>query len=443
MALAVLFFVPGRYDAIASASIDLAAGTASDQLLGTQVISPGLVTLTQGNLTELVQSERVALDVVKRLRLTANPEVQAQFRESDSFGRETIDQWMANLILTNVDPTFVSGGVVSNVLRIKYKSHDPNQSALIANAFLAATIDATIAMKTGEAEQTARWFAPQIEELRKEFEAARTRLEEFQAKANLALPSGNAPDAEANGLQAIAQELSNSKATLAVLKSRLETGSANISTDPSDPDVALVSALKEKLTSAEAELEGAKTSLGANNLKMQIASSNVASLRRQLADATAKLKDHLRDRISQTENQIRSLETAEAETQKNLIAVQAQRDQLAELQRDAAFRLELLNERERVAEQAKLQSKLTFANIAVLDKADPPIAPAFPKPIIVIPVGIGGRLVLGLILALIAEMMDRRVRSPSDLEFVVSAPMLGIIWPSKRISRRRNRLLPA
>ena len=95
------------------------------------------------------------------------------------------------------------------------------------------------------------------------------------------------------------------------------------------------------------------------------------------------------------------------------------------LQRDVAFRLEQLNEREKAAAQAKLQSKLTFASISVLDKASPPLSPAFPKFSLVILVAVGGGLALGLILALLAEMLDRRVRAPLDLEFASSGPLLG------------------
>ena len=118
---------------------------------------------------------------------------------------------------------------------------------------------------------------------------------------------------------------------------------------------------------------------------------------------------------------------------------------MGELQRDVAFRVEQLNARERAAEQAKLQSKLTFSDITVLDKATPPIDPAFPKPIIVIPVGIGAGLALGLILALLAESTDRRVRFPLDLEDAASAPFLGSLDTARRsrsrigVSRRRLR----
>src|SRR5271155_1217924 len=167
-----LLFVPGRYEAIATASID------PD---GVDPISEegkygGSVLLMQGNILSLVSSERVAVDVVRRLNLTAAPQAQESFRNSPSFGRESIEEWMASSLLKGVDPKFNLG---TNVLAIKYKSADPNQAALMANAFLAATIDGSVAMKAASADQTARWFAPQIEELRKDVETSRAALQAF------------------------------------------------------------------------------------------------------------------------------------------------------------------------------------------------------------------------------------------------------------------------
>ncbi len=110
-----------------------------------------------------------------------------------------------------------------------------------------------------------------------------------------------------------------------------------------------------------------------------------------------------------------------------MITTQPQRDRLGELQREVAFRQDRLGVLEKMAAQARLQSKLTFGEITVLDKAVPPIAPSFPKPMQVILVAAGAGLALGLIFALMAEMADRRVRFPIDLEFGARAPMLGII----------------
>jgi uncharacterized protein involved in exopolysaccharide biosynthesis len=330
------------------------------------------------------------------------------------------------------------------VLTIKYKTGDPNQAALIANAFLAATIDASVAMKAASGEQTAHWFDPQLEELRKEVGAAREALETFQRQTNVVAPTVGA-DTESSALSAINQELSNARGALTVMQTRLDSGATNLSMDPSDPDLQVLNGLKEKLSSALVAVDAVKSNLGANNPKMVAENANIVSLRRQIADATEKMREHLKDRIASTKDQIARLELAQNAAQKTLINAQAQRDRLVDLQRDVGFRMNQLNARERMAAQAKLQSKLTFADVAVLDKAAPPIEPAFPKPVIVIPVAIGGGLILGLILALLAEMSDRRIRSPADLEFATSARVLGVLGGKyPRVSRwRRMRALPS
>ena len=135
---AILLFVPSRYDAEATASIDPGFVDPITQQGGL-----GSTALMQGNMLELVKSQRVAIDVVDRLNLTTNPKVQEQFRLSGYFGRENIQDWYATLLSKHVSPSFISG---SNVLSIKFGTVDPNLAALIANAFLVASVDAAVAM---------------------------------------------------------------------------------------------------------------------------------------------------------------------------------------------------------------------------------------------------------------------------------------------------------
>jgi polysaccharide biosynthesis transport protein len=426
---AVLLFVPGRYDAVATASID----PGNVDPITDMTSSGGMIGLMQGNILALVSSQRVATDVVKRLNLAENPQAQQNFRKSSSFGRESIEEWMAAGLVTNVDPKFDIG---TNVLAIKYKSPDPNQAALIANAFLAATIDGSVAMKAAEADQTARWFAPQLDELRKELEDARAALAAFQAKANMVAPTQGG-DRETSQYMAISDQLSNARAGLTALRSRLSSGSTDLSNDPSDPDLQILASLKEKLTTAEGEIAASKGILGTNNPKMVAQQGNITSVRKQISEATEKMRQHLKERIDLVQTQIASLEADQDRAQKSLIEVQGQRDRLNQLQSDVDFRAKQLKAREMAAEEAKLKSKLTFSGMTVLDKAPPPVAPAFPKPFVALPVAILAGLVAGLILALLKEAADPRVRFPVDLEYSASVPFLGALDGARR-SRART-----
>jgi protein tyrosine kinase modulator len=231
------------------------------------------------------------------------------------------------------------------------------------------------------------------------------------------------------------------------LQSRLASGSTELSNDPSDPDLQILANLKEKLLTSQTSIEAAKGMIGANNPKMMAEFANLASIRKQIGDATEKMRQHLTERIATTQEQIASLQTEQSKAQKALINVQGQRNRLGQLQHDVIFRGDQLNARERASEEAKLKSKLTFSDMTVLDKATPPLDPAFPKPFVVIPVGIAAGLVLGLLLALLAEATDRRVRFPIDLEYAASAPFLGSLdavrRARKRVGSSRGALRPA
>ena len=286
----VLLFVPGRYDAVATASID----PGNVDPISETTAGGGMVMLMQGNILSLVTSQRVAVDVVKRLNLTANPAIQQSFRNSGSFGRESIDEWMASSLVKNVDPKFTMG---TNVLAIKYKSGDPNQAALIANAFLASTIDGSVAMKAAAADQTARWFAPQIEELRKDVEASRAALQAFQAQTNMVAPTEGG-DSETSQYMAISQQLSAARAQVDTMQSRLMSGSTELSNDPSDPDLQILATLKEKLSTSQSAIEASKGVIGSNNPKMVSELANLASIRKQVGDATERMRQHLKERIA-------------------------------------------------------------------------------------------------------------------------------------------------
>lgn len=425
VAIGVLLLTPGRYEAVATASID---PRGLDPVGGAGSAGAASIGLMQGNMVQLVLSRRVAVDVVNRLGLTANPQTQDEYRKSDAFGREPINDWMASSILPNVDPKFWMG----NVLSIKYKSGSPSQAALVANAFLVSTIDATIAMRAASGEQTARWFDPQIASMRKELETARAALEDYQNQANLVSPTSSPADTKSSALMAIGGEVTSNKALLTILKTRLDSGSTSLESDPSDPDLQLLAGLKDKLLALQSSVEVARNAMGVNNPRMVAGAANIAALQKQIAEATDRSRQRLKDRIANTEAQVAELEVARADARRTLIAAQAQRSRLSELQQDVSFRLEQLNQQEKMAEEAKLQSKLTFADISVLDKAVPPLSPSFPKPFVVIPVGVAAGLALGLILGLIAEMTDRRIRVPRDLQFASAAPLLGVIEASRR-----------
>jgi capsular polysaccharide biosynthesis protein len=127
-----------------------------------------------------------------------------------------------------------------------------------------------------------------------------------------------------------------------------------------------------------------------------------------------------------------------------MISVQSRRDELLGLQREVDARQDQIDAANKAAGAARLQSRLSFANISILDSATPPGSAAFPKFFVVFVLAIGAGTALGVILALLAEAFDRRIRVVSDLDFAAGAPLLGTLLsiapPRRKLSQSPLRL---
>src|SRR5271168_1536870 len=432
-AVAVLIVVPARYDAVATASIDPGqADPVSGELIG----GTTMVGIMQGNLVALATSSQVALEVVKRLNLASNAETIAGYDQSGSAGIVDIDQWVASGLLIHEDAKF---GIGSNVLSITYKSSSPSQSALIANSFMSAFVDAAIAAKGAAAQQAAQWFAPQIDKLRAELTAAHEKLAHFQAESNLLSPTGS--DSENEQLLAVTNELDQAKAELVSLKSQL-AGSPEAAAESNDAqsiDLSTLTTLRANLAAVNAEIGKLQVEVGSGNPKLVERLSTRKSLLDQIETHIAEYKSKLQSRVTAQQGKISALEMARADQMRRMIQVQGKRDELASLTREVAFSQDEVDRVAKAAVQARLQSQLSFSNISLIDKASPPTSVSFPKPILVAIGGVGLGLALGLILALLAEALDRRVRHASDLGFVASASVLGELARTSRTARRGRR----
>jgi len=118
-----------------------------------------------------------------------------------------------------------------------------------------------------------------------------------------------------------------------------------------------------------------------------------------------------------------------------LLELKNERDQLAVLQRDVDAAKNAYDTVTARYNETNLASQTTQTNISVLVPAVEPTAPSFPNTrkntLMSIVVG----LVLGAVVAVMFELIDRRIRSVEELNEMLQLPVLGIIQRSKK--RRR------
>ena len=426
-ATAVLLFVPPRYEAKATASVDFGR---ADPVTGAEVNSQAGRVL-MGTFTAMIESARIATEVVKRLNLASDPQFTQDYLASGVTGQLGINEWIAQQLAKNLDARNVDG---TNIVSITYRSASPIQSALVANTFLAAFEDNVIDMKVAAAQQTASWFEPQIEKLRTDLETSRAKLVAFQNENKLLAPSAGGTDNDISPLVATGNDLSGAKAQLLALQSQvsaIDSGQGASTQQNNLLDSQTLTNLKSLLSNINSDLVRARTELGGNNPKVQALIASQRSVQDQIAAELTNIRRTAAAKMKALQDQIAALETNYSDQYGKMISVQARRDQLASMQREVTFRQDQFDTAQKSAAAARMQGQLSFSNVTTLDNATPPATPTFPKVPLVLGLAVGAGLALGIIFALIAEALDRRIRGVSDLQFATDLPLLGTISRNK------------
>jgi capsular exopolysaccharide synthesis family protein len=79
-------------------------------------------------------------------------------------------------------------------------------------------------------------------------------------------------------------------------------------------------------------------------------------------------------------------------------------------------------------------------NISIVDRAEPPVRPSEPRPLIIMGLaGLAG-VILGIALALARESFDQTLRTPADMETEIGLPLLGAIPTLRRRLEPRDAL---
>jgi chain length determinant protein EpsF len=407
---------PKSYTATVSVVID---GRSVDPIAGTPNTTSPAYLATQ---MDIINSTRVAIEVIRTLRMAERPEIRERWL-SETKGRGNYEAWVAELISKKL---MVKPARESSVINISYSASDPRFAAVIANTFAQAYINVSIGLRASPAKQYSEFFDQRSKELRQAVEHAQEKLSSYQKEHNL-LNADERFDIETQRLNELNTQYTALQAL--AIDSTSRTLQARNSSDKiqETSNNGLVSTLRADLSRQEAKLREMTSRLGEEHPQVKELRANIAELTQRLDTETRRIASGLD--ISNTINRQR-----EAEIRKSLDAqrvkvlkLKAQRDEAQVLQREVETAQRAYEQITLRLNQASLESQLTQTNIAVLSPAVEPSDASSPN------IGFNAMLstcvglLLGITLALLLEITDRRVRTPDDLTLTLDLPILGTL----------------
>ena len=432
VSLALGWLLPKRYTSAAQVLVDLKN---PDPVLGvlapTQIVPGHMATQV-----DIVTSQRVALKVVDQLGIVENARAVAQWRE-EADGLGSIRHFYADLLLKNLE---VKPSRESSLLNVAYTGTDPQFAALVANTFAQAYVDLSLELRVEPARRNRGFFDAQTQALRDKLEAAQARLSAYQREKGIT-SADERWDVENARLAELSTQLTlvQSQSVEASKRHQIARDALAGGAVAEVPEVLgnpLIQTLKADQARIEAKIEQQSAVLGASHPDILKMRDEVAAIRTRVALEMATVASSLA-KTAQVQSQRESELRASLERQRTrVLQIKQVRDELTVLQREMESAQKSFDAVSQRLTQTSLESQVNQASVVLLNAATEPVRPSSPKPVLNVAVGAFLGTLLAVASVLVAELRDRRVRGPQDLQLATGLAPLGTMRHA--FGRRRS-----
>lgn len=393
--LVVIQLVPPRYEATSRVMFEIfrpdpatgraLSGTAGRSFFHTQA--------------ELVKDYRVAGQVVDDLGWLSDPALVRAYQNRGAGDERDFRRWAAQQIMDRTEARLASGG---GIMEIVFSSSSPEQARLVAEALRTAYLNVSLEMRRETAGKDAAWLEAQTERAREALIRAERAKTAYEKETGVVLPDGQ-NDVDTTRLQALA--------------------GTNAGIVQMAPSVGAAGGAESQIAALDARISQARATLGPNHPELQ----SLLAARRVLVQQAAREQSAAGSAAAVAAASVGAVDRAVAATQARALAKRETVERLRQLQAEVDLRREQFETTAQRAAQMRQEEAVGDAGLTPLGGAVTPQSPSFPnKPLIMMASLIGG-LGFGLGVALLTELLFRRVRGFEDLNGGLDAPVLAVI----------------
>jgi polysaccharide biosynthesis transport protein len=322
---------------------------------------------------------------VDHLGWLSDPQLIQQYQQRPPSDTRDFRRWLAQIVADRTKAEILDG---SNILDITYTSSDPEIGKVVVNAVRQAYLETSVAFRRAEANRSADWFAQQSEKVKADLIAAQTTETNFERE---------------NGVVMQNDKMDIDSARLASLAAQSDV----VATDSGGAGVGA------QLAETDAAIREDSQTLGPNHPQLQALRAKRASLAALMSQDSATPTASGMSRVA---------------AQKAYVI--ANRDKLARL-KILQTEVDILQDQynKTVAREAdfRQQAGIVDAGLSALGSASAPQSPSFPNKPLILGGSFGLGLGFGILMALLIELLDRRVRGPKDLSAALNLPVLAVL----------------
>lgn len=427
-ATVVSLLLPKYYKATSQVVLNYKA---VDSVTGTPALAQQLPGYVQTQV-DIIRSRSTALTVVDHLQLVDNADLKAAFMDATE-GRGQIREWMANHLLQRLD---VEPSHDSSVLGISFMSHDPALSAAVANEFARAYQTESTRLKVEPSQEAARYFGEQAKGMRDNLQQAQDKLSRYQQTHGIT-SADERLDVETAKLNELSQQLVIAQAQAIEAQSRQSSVQANAADSPDVAQNPVIQNLRVEASRASSKLAELSERLGPSHPQYQAAKAELDKIQAQLQQEIRRTSSSVGSTARIQQQREADLRTQVAMQKAKVLELNRLRDEMGVLQKDVETAQKSMDAANQRFTQTSLEGQARQSDIAILNLAQPPGAPTSPRVglNILLSIVLGGLLGVGL--GMIAELMDRRIRSSDEVARLLKVPVVALIEEKPRVTALR------
>ena len=384
MGVFVILFVPARWTAKSHVILNLLK---PDPVTGL-VISEESRSYVATQIA-LIKDYSVVGPTVDRIGWLSDPNLIERYQRRSSNDTRDFRHWLSQLITDRTKAEIEDG---SNILTISFTWSDPTGAKLVANSLLQSYLETSLNFRRAKALfRNAEWYNFQSIKAKAELDAADKAQNAYERENGIVLSPDDKTDVDSARLAA------------------MTVGGAH--------EAASGSSVDAQLAETDALIRDASLTMGPNNPQLQALQAKRAAYAALLA------KQHAASEVGSGAGS-----GTDIEVQKQLvIARRAKLGELKNLQTEVDIRRDLYNKTSQREVDFRQQAAVTDAGLTALGNATVPAAPTFPNKPLIFGGCLGLGLVLGSLIALLIELLNRRVRGPEDVIDALGVPLLAIL----------------
>jgi succinoglycan biosynthesis transport protein ExoP len=397
---------------------------------------------------EVLKSEKIALAVIEKLNLTADPEFTAEGligkllstvigrapadpgRAGDDvedsqlrLQRRALAYFQKRMQVKRVEKTFV--------LNLEFSSRSAAKAARIANAIADAYLLDHLEAKYDATRRTSLWLQERIEELRQKSSHADMAVEKYKEENRLIGAKGSLVNEQQ--LSELNSQLTLARAEMARTQARYDMIESLIRSKRADAAVAeelnnpVMTELRNKYLKVSKRAAELTTRVGPSHEQVTLLGNEMRQYEKQIFDELGRIAETYRSDLQIA----RSREESLSQSLSDLMGVNAVDNRtlvaLREKEREAeSLRTLYQSFLQRYQEMAQQQS-FPITEARVITRATSSLYPSSPRKLLISAIGLAGGLCLGIGFAMLREYRDRGLRTSDQIRDHVGLEFLGIV----------------